>query len=73
MAERTMTQTNSYGDLLTWITSAEVEANYDPDEDRGDDESTCATCEQTIEAGARYWHCIDTGDDLHEGCGLPDW
>lgn len=73
MAKREITQTNSYGDLLTWWHSSKVEASYDADEDRGEGTEECATCGQAIEAGAPYWRCTDTGDEIHEDCDLPRW
>lgn len=72
MTKTEIIQDTEFGPL-TWITSAEVEGNYDADEDRGDAESTCATCEQKIQAGTRYLRCIDNGEEIHEACPFPTW
>lgn len=71
MAETT--QELADGTVLTWISWDKVQANYDADEDRGDTESTCATCEYAIGYGDPYWRCIDTGDEIHDDCDFPDW
>lgn len=70
---KAMIQVNSYGDRLTWITGAEVEATYAEDETRDDSIETCATCDRPIEPGQAYRRCVDTGDEIHAGCSFPNW